>query len=142
MILAIPCQFQTSLASLSELRPGTVVVDPSNRWVMMIMTMIKMMISRYARVQDGRMSHAEELARTLPPTVSLVKAFNSLEVSDRGVNNHLVIMIVMKVSDLIGDKSLVRDVCIVSDNPSARVLVSSLVTMMGHRPVDYGELSR
>ena len=51
-------------------------------------------------------------------------------------------MIVMKVSDLIGDKSLVRDVCIVSDNPSARVLVSSLVTMMGHRPVDYGELSR
>ena len=81
MILAIPCQFQTSLASLSELRPGTVVVDPSNRWVMMIMTMIKMMISRYARVQDGRMSHAEELSRTLPPTVSLVKAFNSLEVS-------------------------------------------------------------
>ena len=50
-------------------------------------------------------------------------------------------MIVMKVSDLIGDKSLVKDVCIVSDNPSARVLVSSLVTMMGHRPVDYGELS-
>ena len=41
------------------------------------------MISRYARVQDGRMSHAEELARTLPPTVSLVKAFNSLEVSER-----------------------------------------------------------
>ena len=71
------------------------------------------------------MSHAEELARVLPPTVSLVKAFNSLE-----------------VSDLIGDKSLVRDVCIVSDNPSARVLVSSLVTMMGHRPVDYGDLSR
>ena len=31
VILAIPCQFQTSLASLSELRPGTVVVDPSNR---------------------------------------------------------------------------------------------------------------
>ena len=83
------------------------------------------LLSRYSRVQDGRMSHAEELARVLPPTVSLVKAFNSLE-----------------VSDLIGDKSLVRDVCIVSDNPSARVLVSSLVTMMGHRPVDYGDLSR
>ena len=42
----------------------------------------------------------------------------------------------------MGDRSLVRDVCIVSDNPSARVLVSSLVTMMGHRPVDYGELAR
>ena len=45
-----------------------------------MMMMMMMMISRYARVQDGRMSHAEELARTLPPTVSLVKAFNSLEV--------------------------------------------------------------
>ena len=48
----------------------------------------------------------------------------------------------MKVDDLMGDKSLVKDVCLVSDNPSARVLVSSLVTMMGHRPVDFGELSR
>ena len=27
VILAIPSQFQTSLAGLSELRPGTVVVD-------------------------------------------------------------------------------------------------------------------
>ena len=31
VVLALPYQFQTSLASLSELRPGTVVVDPSNR---------------------------------------------------------------------------------------------------------------
>ena len=33
VILAVPCQFQTNLASLSDLRPGTVVVDPSNRCV-------------------------------------------------------------------------------------------------------------
>ena len=54
----------------------------------------------------------------------------------------IMMMILMKVDDLTGDKSLVKDVCIVSDNPSARVLVSSLVTMMGHRPVDFGDLSR
>ena len=89
------------------------------------------------------MSHAEELVRVLPPTVSLVKAFNSLEVSSLTiVMMMIIIMIVMKVDDLMGDKSLVKDVCMVSDNPSARVLVSSLVTMMGHRPVDFGELSR
>ena len=89
------------------------------------------------------MSHAEELARVLPPTVSLVKAFNSLEASSLMiVLMMIIIMIVMKVDDLMGDKSLVKDVCMVSDNPSARVLVSSLVTMMGHRPVDFGELSR
>ena len=107
------------------------------------MTVTHSLISRYSRVKDGRMSHAEELARVLPPTVSLVKAFNSLEVSSLMiVMMMIIIMIVMKVDDLMGDKSLVKDVCMVSDNPSARVLVSSLVTMMGHRPVDFGELSR
>ena len=60
----------------------------------------------------------------LPPTVSLVKAFNMLE-----------------VTDLVGDKAMVKDVPIVSDNPGARVLVSSLVTMLGHRPVDMGDLA-
>ena len=60
----------------------------------------------------------------LPPTVSLVKAFNTLE-----------------VADLVGDKTMVKDVPMVSDNPSARVLVGSLVTMLGHRPVDLGELA-
>ena len=88
VILAVPHQFQTKLTSLSELRPGTVVVDCSNR---------------FSRVKDGKFSHAEELVRVLPPTVSLVKAFNTLG-----------------VSDLVGERCVVKDVGIVSDNPSAR----------------------
>ena len=59
--------------------------------------------SRYSQVKEGKYSHAEELVRMLPPTVSLVKAFNTLE-----------------VSDLVGERCLVKDVGIVSDNPSAR----------------------
>ena len=108
VILAVPGQFQKSLP-LTELRPGTVVVDCSNR---------------NSRVPDGKLTHVEELARVLPPNVSLVKAFNTME-----------------VFDLIGDRNVVKDVPVASDNPSARVLVNTLVTLLGHRPIDHGELA-
>ena len=107
VILAIPPQFQRTLP-LSELRPGTVVVDCSNRT---------------SRVPEGKLTHVEELARVFPPNISLVKAFNTLE-----------------VSDLVGDRNVVKDVPVSSDNPAARVLVNTLVTLLGHRPIDYGDL--
>ena len=68
--------------------------------------------NNYARLRDGRMSHAEELARLLPASVSLVKALNSLE-----------------LEDLECDRALVRDVAVAGDNPAARVLVASLVQL-------------
>ena len=68
--------------------------------------------NNYARLRDGRMSHAEELARLLPASVSLVKALNSLE-----------------LEDLECDRALVRDVAVAGDNPAARVLVASLVEL-------------
>jgi len=108
VVLAIPGQFQRSLP-LSELRPGTVVVDPSNR---------------PNRVPEGKLTSAEELSRHLPPGVSLVKAFNMLE-----------------ESDLVGDRQVVKDVPVASDNAGARVLVNTLVTLLGHRPVDWGGLA-
>ena len=73
---------------------------------------------------EGRLSGAEQLARSLPPSVSLVKAFNTLE-----------------LADLLGDKTLVRDVPVCGDNPSARVLVTTLIALLGHRALDTGELS-
>ena len=121
VILAVPCQFQSTLASLSELRPGTVVVDCSNRWVKqswrwefyfsfnLINTILvsqpsltstrrvsqilmnKQKVSksvkcylnyRYSKIKDGKLTHAEELSRILPTTVSIVKALNSLDVTD------------------------------------------------------------
>ena len=108
VVLAIPGQFQRSLP-LSELRPGTVVVDCSNR---------------PSRVPEGKLTSAEELSRHLPPGVSLVKAFNMLE-----------------ESDLVGDRQVVKDVPVASDNAGARVLVNTLVTLLGHRPVDWGGLA-
>ena len=108
VILAIPGQFQRTLAGLSELRPGTVVVDCSNR---------------HSPVKEGKLTHVEEIARTFPANVSLVKALNTLT-----------------VTDLTGDRNVVRDVPVASDNPSARVLVTTLITLLGHRPVDLGEL--
>ena len=69
--------------------------------------------NNYARLRDGRMSHAEELARLLPASVSLVKALNSLE-----------------LEDLECDRALVRDVAVAGDNPAARVLVASLVQLL------------
>ena len=107
VILAIPGQFQRTLP-LSELRPGTVVVDCSNR---------------SSKVPEGKLTHVEEMARVFPTSVSIVKAFNTLE-----------------VMDLVGDKNVVKDVPVASDNPSARVLVNTLVTLLGHRPIDYGDL--
>ena len=107
VILAIPAQFQRTLP-LSELRPGTVVVDCSNRT---------------SKVPEGKLTHVEELARVFPPNISIVKAFNTLE-----------------VTDLVGDRNVVKDVPVSSDNPAARVLVNTLVTLLGHRPVDYGDL--
>ena len=107
VILAIPAQFQRTLP-LSELRPGTVVVDCSNR---------------SSRVPEGKLTHVEELARVFPPNISIVKAFNTLE-----------------MLDLVGDKNVVKDVPVASDNPAARVLVNTLVTLLGHRPIDYGDL--
>ena len=77
------------------------MVDPSN------------CSNNYARLRDGRMSHAEELARLLPASVSLVKALNSLE-----------------LEDLECDRALVRDVAVAGDNPAARVLVASLVQLL------------
>ena len=108
VILAIPGQFQRTLAGLSELRPGTVVVDCSNR---------------HSPVKEGKLTHVEEIARIFPGNVSLVKALNTLT-----------------VPDLIGDRNVVKDVPVASDNPSARVLVTTLITLLGHRPVDLGEL--
>ena len=74
--------------------------------------------NNYARLRDGRMSHAEELARLLPASVSLVKALNSLE-----------------LEDLECDRALVRDVAVAGDNPAARVLVASLVQLL-HITID------
>ena len=108
VILAIPGQFQKSLAGMSELRPGTVVVDCSNR---------------FSRLKDGKLTHAEEIARIFPPNVSIVKALNTLS-----------------LSDLTGDTNVVREVPVASDNPSARILVSTLITLLGHRPLDLGDL--
>ena len=108
VILAIPGQFQRTLAGLSELRPGTVVVDCSNP---------------HSAVKEGKLTHVEEIARIFPGNVSLVKALNTLT-----------------VSDLTGARNVVKDVPVASDNPSARVLVTTLITLLGHRPVDLGEL--
>ena len=52
---------------------------------------------RYSKVKDGKFTHAEELARIVPPTVSTVKAFNLLE-----------------VSDLVGEKTIVKVIEIIS----------------------------
>ena len=80
----------------------------------------------------------------MPPTVSTVKAFNLLEVSDLvGEKTIVKVKILKSIIDNRDDETfIVQDVPIASDNPSARVLVSSLVSMMGHRPVDFGDLSR
>ena len=37
---------------------------------------------RYSKIKDGKLTHAEELSRILPTTVSIVKALNSLDVTD------------------------------------------------------------
>jgi predicted dinucleotide-binding enzyme len=108
VVLAVPGQFQRGLP-LQELRPGTVVVDCSNR---------------PGRVPEGKLTAAEELAKFLPAGTSLVKAFNTLE-----------------ESDLVGPRQVVKDVPVASDNPGARVLVNTLVTLLGHRPVDWGGLA-
>ena len=108
VILAIPAQFQRSLAGLSELRPGTVVVDCSNR---------------HSKLKEGKLTHVEEIARIFPPNVSIVKALNTLS-----------------VCDLTGETNVVKDVPVASDNPSARVLVTTLITLLGHRPLDMGDL--
>ena len=108
VILAIPGQFQRTLAGLSELRPGTVVVDCSNR---------------HSTVKEGKLTHVEEIARIFPGNVSLVKALNTLT-----------------VSDLTGARNVVKDVPVASDNPSARVLVTTLISLLGHRPLDLGDL--
>ncbi|XP_023339490.1 metalloreductase STEAP4 [Eurytemora carolleeae] len=76
-------------------------------------------------ISEGKLSQAECLSKRLPEGVFLVKSLCTLD-----------------IEDLTGSSNCVKDVPLCGDSSWAKNFVKTIIRLLGHRDVDYGDLSK
>ena len=111
VVAAVPA-FSWPQLPLASLRPGTVLLDPSNR---------------ASSCPPDTLSQAEQLQQLAPPGVAVVKCLNT--VSAHELEN-------------TADTGAARTVPLCGDSAAAKAAAGELLAVLGYRPRDLGGLAR